>query len=295
MLRSYPLSKPRTFLLLMLLCALTALLPLSWTRCADGVLQPMGCATWPIATATRAGSAAVGVFDGGIGAAEAAALREEVEALRRQVGHLSLTLGEAERRVTELSSIRDQLRDYRTMLRIARVVGSDASPRRETLTISRGQRDGVEVGQWVVAGTGGAEESDGRAMLSRVWLVGRIVQAHPLYSVVRLASDPQSAELRVRLAKALPDGRWEVVSEAVLTGAGGGRMTAQVAETVQKAGVSQVLAAASSELPFDLLIGQVTSARRARDQDAALFFDLEIRAPGDPWSLRDVYVIVPGR
>jgi hypothetical protein len=296
MIRSFRLTKPQLFVLLMTLAALAALLPGSCTRWAGGILQPLGWVSAPLTTTIRAAVNAGDARGADLPAAEAAALRGELERAQRQVGQQALTIQELEQRLGELTSIREQLRDPRTRIRLATVIAYDASARRESLLLGRGSNDGVAVGQWVVAcSTPPAADASGRDAVMREWLLGRVSEVFPFASRVRLATDPQFARERVRVARILPDGTWQPIgNDCLLFGLGGGAMQIREASAdLRAAGGEVVLVPAAADLPVEMTIGRITGSRSV--PEAPLFFNLDVRPWGDARRLATVYVIVPGR
>lgn len=295
MTRSLRLTKPQLFTVLMFLAAIGALLPSSCTRWAGGVLQPLGWLTSSLSSTGRAAADAASAAPP-LSSDDLRALQHEVERLRRHVGQQSLTLAELEQRISELTSIRDQIRDVRTRIRLAAVIGYDASPRRETLVIARGSNDGIAIGQWVVACSAApAADATGRDALMREWLVGRISEVFPFTSRVRLTTDPQFARERVRMARVLADGTWQPIgSDGLLFGLGGGKMQIQnAAADPRQDGATIVLAPASADLPAELTLGRIVGSRSVAD--APLFYNIDVLPWGDARRLGTVYVVVPGR
>jgi cell shape-determining protein MreC len=228
-------------------------------------------------------------------------LRAEVEELRRQIGHESAAYAELEERLADVSGIRDQLRESRTRILIARVIAEDASPMRDTLLITRGSTEGVRVGQWVVAGKSAATTAgqSGRELLGREWLIGRVSEVQPYRSRVLLATDPSFPKAadqkltRVRLARVLADGTWQLADgESLLIGAGRGHMRVEQAVRDYFAeGYRIVVAPASKDLPLAMTLGRVESSSPV--VEAPLMFNLDVRPWGDAIRLGHVYLICP--
>jgi cell shape-determining protein MreC len=278
-------SKATLFAVLMALAAILALLPARWTSWSRGLVQVLGLSQWAVSAAARAV-----VPD----ARPASPHTPELDALRRQVAHQAVELRELRARLEEVSGLQNQLRDPRTQILIAPVLGYDAAPHRQTLLLGRGAAAGVRVGQWVAAGAGrGAAGASGRELLGRQWLIGRVAEAQPHVCRVLLASDPDF-KVPVMLVRLRPDGVAEVApGGCVLEGRGRGQMRiSQAPGDYSKQGYTIVVAGSAGGLPAPLSIGQVVSS--APMEESALHFNLEVA----PWSaardLGHAYVILTG-
>jgi cell shape-determining protein MreC len=274
--------------------AVAALLPASWTGCAGGLLQPMGWFEWALSGTTRRARAT------GRLAAEPAPTREQFRQLRehstrlaRQVAEQKLEIDRLERQIAQLAGLRETLGELRAKIVFATVVGGDASPQRETLTISKGRRAGVRPGDWVTAGVPPAErepEATGRDLVVRQWLIGRVSQVQPYLSSVQLASDPGFGPQRVWLARQTEDGGWQLADrQCGLEGAGKGRMRIdRAASDYLASGHTAVLVALAEPRHAVLAIGRVVGSRTL---ETGLHYDLSVEPWGDPRALSHVYVL----
>jgi len=280
--------------------AVLALLPTAWTRWPGGILQPLGWLQWSAASATRAAERSV--RDAGsewLSPDEARELTEQLEQLRRQLGQQAVLLADLDRQMTEVTGIRQDLGEGRTQIVIAAVIGFDASPRRQTLTINKGSlgEGQIRVGQWVAAGVP-LEKRDpraaGRELLARQWLIGKVSRVDPYRSWVQLTTDPDFGPQVVRVAKVLPDGQWQTANEEpVLYGLGAGRMRIHQAKgDYFKSGHIVVLVPRSGDSPTALSVGYIKGSRRL--PEAPLFYDLDVEPWADPRELAYVYVISKG-
>lgn len=288
------LSKPTVFALLMIGAVLTALLPARWTGCADALLQPVSPLIWAVSTGTA------GVRDGleelprtPPSPQQFAELTAENERLRRQVGHQHVRIFELEQIVAELTELRDQFVDLRAKIVIGRVVGRDASPNREMITIDKGSRQGIKAGDWVAAGLARdvmAPELSAQDAVLRQWLLGRVEDAQPYISRVQLATDPRFGTERAWVAKPVEDGTWQPARrQCGLIGVGNGRMRIlQASENYLDTGYTVVLLPLSYPQPSALAVGRVVDAQML---ETGLHFDLGVEPWGDPASATYVYVI----
>jgi cell shape-determining protein MreC len=278
----------------MVASAIVALLPARWTACSGGLVQPLGWLSWAVTGGTREAEEAVSA------ALEPAASPDEVREMRRQLGELerkvgqqAVELAEMERLVADLSGLRDQLADQRAKIIFATVIGGDASPERETLTISKGARNGVRVGDWVAAGSP-VDERDphetGRGLLMRQWIIGRVSVVHPYLCHVQLTVDPAFGTERAWPAKALPDGSWETAdTQCGLQGLGGGRMRIRQAPRDFRAeGFDHVLVPLAHPRPMALVAGRVVASEKL---ETGLHYDLAVEPWADPHALSHVYVV----
>ena len=293
--------KQVAFAVLMAAAAVMSLLPASWTSWKRGISQVLGPAQWALSSSSRDFAESSHISGQAVSAEEAERLRAENAELRRALAGEASWREDVERRLEEVTRLRNQLGDADTRILIAPVWGYDSSPRRETLLIGRGGADGVKRGQWVAAGVAASERDpneSGRQSLMRQWLVGRVSEAQTRSSRVVLASDakfgePQAGE-PVCLARVLDDGRWQpTAAKYVLSGGGRGRMVIGRADADYfRQGYEVVLVPVSTELPVMLSIGRIVGSEQL--EESALHFDLQVEPWGDARLLRYVYVIVPG-
>ena len=286
-------SKPTLFATLMVIAAFVALLPARWTGCIGGVLQPASPFTWALAEGARsAGNITNDLGRAGLTTEQITALQKRNKELERQIGHQSLTIAELESMLEAVTGISDQLHDDRVRLNISAVIGSDTSPRREVLRISKGARDGVNVGDWVAAGfeSKGDPEATAQDHLLRQWLIGRVSEVLPHVSVVQLTTDPQFGTERSFVAKPLPDGTWITADqECGLVGTGGGLMRIEQAPVDYDAnGYSLVLVPLRYPKPISMVVGRITGSRTLK---TGLHYDLDVTPWADARNLSRVCVI----
>lgn len=277
--------------------AVAALLPPGWTACSRGVVQPLALLQFGVSSGAQTARDAVDrLTQPSLTPQEARKLIAENEALKRRQIHQDEAIAAMERQLEQVSGIRDQFRDTSTAIHVVPVIGYDASLGHETLTIRGGGRLGLEVGQWVVAGssaTEGTEQASGRELVIRQWIIGRIFEVHPYSSHVLLATDRRFDRIRVAVAGSARSAAVRVAEEeCLLSGVGRGRMLIDRAtRDYFSAGRTLVLVRDSGRLPAPLAIGRIISSRRI--PEAPLHFDLEVAPLGDVRKLRDVYVIAP--
>jgi rod shape-determining protein MreC len=220
---------------------------------ADGALSPVGDAL--------SGLTGYGSLED-----ENAELRAEIEELRG----LQLQEQDAVVEARELRSLLELewVGDLPTVA--ARVVSAPVSNYAETVELNRGTADGVDVDMPVVTGAG---------------LVGRVVQASPQRSIVRLITDPASS-VGVRLVR---EGE-----TAIAEGEGPNRdlsvafveMTADV--RVRELVVTSGLEGGSDVYPPNIPVGRVSRAEKPPGQ---LEQDVELTPAVDLRHLRYVKVI----
>ena len=125
------------------------------------------------AVGTGINNAATAVSDGSASEESLSALREQNQALRQQLAEMEEYRQEA-LRLESLLMVKSSLGVDGIS---ATVVGRSGEAYSQTITISAGSNDGVDVGQTVMGSTG---------------VVGQIISVSENTSVVRLLSDPQS-------------------------------------------------------------------------------------------------------
>ncbi len=287
-------SKNVAFWALMGLALLLALLPARVTRAFTGFLQPASLVQQPLHDLA-------GRLREGASEAPAAeeALRQEIEALRLQVAHQHELLAQRDELLEQITRTRQDFPDGQSRIVVARVVSDDTDPRRDGCRISVGRRDGVDKGDWVVAGLRRGEKLDpaagGRDPLLRRALIGVLTQVDPHVSYVRLISD-SLFQAAVAAARPREDGGWEVVDEnLVLMGVGQGRMRiAQSTADHFASGATTVLAlvkpplagGGAAQLPVRMAVGRIVESKRRAD--SALHFDLVV----EPWRSFDAVTSV---
>lgn len=287
-------SKDSLFALLMGLALVLALLPSTWTRWVAGLLQPVTWLQRPVTNLSAAALAPRAASD-----QTPAGLQRELEDLRLLVAQQSDLLSAREALLQEVTGLRQEFPDSDTRIILGRVVAlADADPLRDTLKITPGSLRGVRKGDWVAAGLRWGERVDdreGRELLLRRWLIGRVIEVTPNISRVQLVSDPRF-QTPVVAAKLGPSGAWELQGDPMaLTGRGRdlkGRARMRIAAaTVNHLanGANVLLVPQSPQLPTRMAVGRIVAATPLAE--SALHVALEV----EPWAERsaigNVFVI----
>lgn len=284
------------FAVLMVIAAVLALLPVGWTRWLRGPTQLLSgvqaAGTTTLRTTTEL---AAPLTNERLPVDEAERLLAENDELQRLAGSLSL-------RVNQLEDQLDELTVFRGVdggIIIAPVIGYDASPRKDTLTIAKGSlnTDGrLQLNQWVTAGRDPRTRPAGALageLLMRQWVIGQVVDVQPYTAKVRLLSDPRVAGVPVRVARIVNGGWQPSEKQFLLDGAGRGRMQIRkAAENFAEQGFNIVLIGPTTGLPLTLSAGRVGKAEPI--PEAPLIFNVEVLPWDDPRRLAHVYVITTG-
>ncbi len=279
------------FAMLMVAAAVAAMLPAHWTRWINGILQPAYWLTMPVSRTTRAvESAGERISRDAPTRRQYDTLRTENARLRRQVHHQQITIAEMNRLLADATGIRDQLVDPDARIIIAPVLGYDASPQRESLTIGKGSRQGVRTGDWVAAGMPLAHQDSGESALLRQWLVGRVSEVQALVSRVQLTTDPAFGPVLAWAAHPTATGRWQLAErECALVGTGHAMMRIDRSPAdFRKDGNAFVLIPLAHPRPMALVAGTITDAQML---ETGLHYNLDVRPVGDARRLNYVYVI----
>ncbi len=283
------------FAILMVVAAVVALLPPRWTGWINGILQPAHWVTMPVLRTARAAAEARDMLAAPAPTRrELGTLRAENEQLRRQLHQQEIMIAEMERLLADVTGIRDQLVDPDARIIIAPVLGYDASPRRESLTIGKGSRQGVRVGDWVAAGLPPGSQASGESALLQQWLVGRVSVVHALTARVQLATDPDFGPVLAWAAHPTPEGRWQLADrECALIGTGHGLMRIDRSPAdYRTSGDAYVLIPLAHPRPMALLAGTIVGAQML---ETGLHYNLDVRPPGDARRLAYVYVVALSR
>ncbi|MBU0618497.1 MAG: hypothetical protein KKI02_12335, partial [Planctomycetes bacterium] len=166
-------------------------------------------------------------------------------------------------------------------------------PQREVLTISKGARHGVQVGDWVAAGIPPAQRppaATGRELLLQQWLVGVVAEVQPHLSRVQLTTDPQFGTQLAWAAQALTDKTWEVAERRCgLVGLGDGRMRIdRAAVDYLTAGYTIVLVPISHPQPIALAVGRIVASEPL---ETGVHYNFQVEPWADARELSHVYVI----
>jgi cell shape-determining protein MreC len=281
-------SKFFTFGILMLLAAILSVLPAAWSGWLRGPFQLLGLPQQVLLSAARRL-----VADASVSSEQVHSLERQNQELQRLVAQQALWLSDLNRRLEELSGLREQLWADRADIVVCPVIGYDSVPRRQTLLIGHGAEAQIEPGQWVAGGVayeGRDRAEDGRRLVMRGFLIGRVSEVQTYSSRVQLATDPKFA-IPVVVARVLPDGTWQPDTQSyLLNGAGdGGMMIWQADRDLVALGYGVVLVPASPELPATLSIGRIKSS--APSGRSALHYDVRVEPWAQVQTLRHVYVI----
>lgn len=188
--------------------------------------------------------------------------------LRRELTEQKADLAKSQEIERENELLRAQLNfsknsDYQQVG--ARVVGYSPDNMRRTLTIDRGKKDGLEVGQ---------------AVMSSGALIGRIEEVNDMSSQVFLVGDP---EFRVQAIS--QSGRARGILRGEL---GEGLRFEQVAQNESLQSNEFVLTAGSELIPKGILIGTIESIDRS---DNEIFQAANVRPAADYRRVEVVFVV----
>lgn len=201
---------------------------------------------------------------------DVAALEAKVEEYERMLAQLQVEvvrLRELERDYERITGLVDYQAAYSDQnLVTADVIGRDTSSYLRWITLNRGTRDGIRVGNPVVSDLG---------------LVGRVEKAAADMSWVRLVNDPASA-VNGRLQTAGAEGT--IIGQLQ----GGLRMEYIPQASLVEPGDMVLTSGLGGTFPANIVIGRVTSVRR---QQATFFQAAEVSPTVDFESLRIVSVV----
>ena len=288
-------TKPTAFAILMVSTAVLALLPTRWTGCAASVTQPVSPLTWVLSSFVRnARTTSDNITSSTPSVEQFRQLEQLNQNYELQLQQQAVMITELEDIIRDVTGLRNQLNDERVRIVIAAVIGGETSPRRETIRISKGARQGLQVGDWVAAGLpreSATSGRNGRELLMQQWLIGVVSQVFPYVSDVQLTTDPGFRPTNVFwVANPASDERWELARrECGLVGVGNGMMRIeQAAQDYLKEGYIYVLAPLSYPQPLALAVGKIKDAKAL---DTGLHYQFEV----EPWAsvreLSHVYVI----
>jgi len=224
------------------------------------------------------------------------ALVRRLTVLENALAEATARLADYDRRVRDLTRIRDALDGLPCRLVPARVMAPEVAGGRTSAMLSKGFSDGVRRGGAVVQARldRGAREAiaSGEPVLTAAGLVGMVDEVGPLTSGLRLLSHPETRLLVQVVTRR--DGRWQPGPDGLVAeGAGDGRtmIIEHVPRSADVAVGDFVVTSPSPEsaLPPFLIVGRV--AKSAPHPTNLLFLTLvvELQVPSD--AAGEVYVL----
>ena len=229
------------------------------------------------------------------------------EGLTRQLASQAVRIEQLQAENERLGRIRNK--GIRRALQ-AQVVAHDVAAWRDSYLVDRGSELGVHRQDWVASrlllNQGYLNKvEEGRAVIAREVLLGRVEQVSPYMSRVQLFTDIDSPPIEVRVG-AIRDGRFEPVDyPCSLRGIGRGKMLIQhvdyrhvhdESESAEDDGkrrisVGDIVCSAIGQLglPQPMVIGRVTAIRK--DPRERLVYDVVVEPEVSPNDVRHVHVI----
>ncbi|MFN0135229.1 MAG: rod shape-determining protein MreC [Phycisphaerae bacterium] len=291
------LTKPALFAWLMAFSLVLVVLPPGAKRWMTGLLQPIGWIEW-IFTGTAQSIREI-VSDAAAPPLTAEAseqLRERVAALDRQLAHLYDENTTLRLQIDTLTGLHNQIVDARAIIHIVSVASGSANPRRRELIINGGDFRGIRAGDWVAAAPPRDTdlEASGRELVARQWLIGKVTDALPYQSRVRLLIDSDFGPEKVIPARRLPNGSLQrAEQEVLLYGEGGEMLIKGVSRNFFEDGFNLIIAPIGPLGGSGMIAGEIFASQSRTD--TAQRIDLRARPIGDATTLSTVYVISPGR
>jgi hypothetical protein len=223
-------------------------------------------------------------------------LSEQVDSLQNGMAQATALLNEYERRLQDLTRIREGLDGLPCRVVPARLVPPEALGGQASARLGEGADKGVRRSSAVIAcridrGTREALQR-GEPVLTAAGLVGIVEEVGPVTSSVRLVTDPRTS-LMVQIIT-LRDGQWRAGPEGISRGSDDGT-TITVQGIPRNADIAPgdfVVTSPSREssLPPYLVIGRIV---RCDVKPAALFSTLVVEPRVSPAEAREVYVLSP--
>jgi cell shape-determining protein MreC len=225
-----------------------------------------------------------------------AALVTRIEALQDALAQAGARIGEYERRVKDLSQIRQGLDGLPCRLIPARLIAPEVAGGRAGALLAEGTGSGVRKGSAVVArgiDRGAALGLErGEVVLTAVGLVGIVDEVGPLTSTVRLLTDPRT-RLMVQVVMRR-DEKWRAGPTGLAKGTEDGTAVCLVGipRTADVAVGDFVVTNPSPEspLPAYLIVGRIV---RCELKPAAPFYDIQIEPRVAPGEAFEVFVLAP--
>ena len=225
-----------------------------------------------------------------------AALVARIEALQDALAQAGARLGEYERRLKDLSQIRQGLDGLPCRLIPARLIAPEVAGGRAGALLAEGTGSGVRKGSAVIArgidrgAALGLERGD--AILTAAGLVGIVDEVGPLTSTVRLITDPQT-RLMVQVVMRR-DEKWRAGPTGLANGTEDGTAMCLIGipRTADVAVGDFVVTNPSPEspLPAYLIVGRIVRCER---KPAAPFYNIQIEPRVAPSEAFEVFVLAP--
>ena len=225
-----------------------------------------------------------------------AALVVRIEALQDALAQAGARLGEYERRLKDLSQIRQGLDGLPCRLILARLIAPEVAGGRAGARLAEGTESGVRKGSAVIArglDRGAALGLErGEAVLTAAGLVGIVDEVGPLTSTVRLITDPQT-RLMVQVVMRR-DGNWRAGPTGLANGTEDGTAVCLIGipRTADVAVGDFVVTNPSPEspLPAYLIVGRIVRCER---KPAGPFYDIQIEPRVALSEAFEVFVLAP--
>jgi cell shape-determining protein MreC len=303
---NHRLPKPFVFGLLMAASFVTAMLPPETLAYMRGLAQPLGLPQWLAQTAShQTQRAAMTLLSRRVPSEQFERLAAERDALQTEIATLRYWNGQLQSTVAELANVRKMGFPAHGTLIPARVLGMDAAPGRDSMSVGKGDMQKVEKNDWVISSlTVGAGTDQGveplTHVLGRQYLIGWVEQVAPLTSRVILLSDKLAGKSRPRKVLISPNDLSSRPAEDetkvfILEPFGGGRMIIRdiprlLVETGQvRAGDLVTSVPDDTRLPIAVVIGPIEDLRPNRDNPVC--FNAVVRHMVDPASLSEVLIV----
>ena len=234
--------------------------------------------------------------DGSAQKAEGPALSEQVDSLRSGMAQATALLNEYERRLRDLTRIREGLDGLPCRVVPARLMPPETLGGQASARLGEGadkgiRRSGAVISCRIDRGTREAVQR-GEPVLTAAGLVGIVEEVGPVTSTVRLVTDPRTS-LMVQIIT-LRDGQWRAGPEGISRGSGDGTtLTVQgIPRNADIAPGDFVVTSPSREssLPPYLVVGRIV---RCDVKPAALFSTLVVEPQVSPVEAGEVYVLSP--
>ncbi len=221
---------------------------------------------------------------------------EQVRSLENALAEATALLGEYDRKVRDLSRMRQDLANLPCRLVPAHLVPPEVAGGQATARLGEGADKGIRRSGAVVVRRidRGAREAleRGEPVLTAAGLVGIVEEVGPMTSTVRLVTDPRT-NIMVQIIS--PRGeKWRAGPEGLARGTedGTGIRVLHVDHTADVAVGDFVVTSPSPEssLPPYLVVGRVSKCNR---KPADLSYELLVEPRVSPAGVREVYVMSP--